>query len=67
MPKQAKKQQETKDPTPLAVAESEDSSAKSSIVPSSSSSSCSEKDLEASEAREVPIANYQHFCGIYFF
>ena len=67
MPKPAKKQQESKDPTPLAVVESEDSSAKSSLVPSSSSSSCSEKEPDASEAREVPKAKYQYFCRIYFF
>ena len=68
MPKPAKNQEENKDPTPLAVVESEDSSAKSSIVPSSSSSSCSEKEHDASAvASEVPIANYQHFCRIYFF
>ena len=68
LPKPAKNHQENKDPTPLAVVESEDSSAKSSIVPSSSSSSCSEKEHEASEvASEVPIAKYQHFCWIYFF
>ena len=68
MSKLAKSQQENKDPTPLAVVESEDSSAKSSIVPSSSSSSCSEKEHDASEvASEVPIAKYQHFCWIYFF
>ena len=72
MPKPAKNQQENKDPTPLAVVESEESSAKSSIVPSSSSSSISEKEHEArtvaSEvASEVPIAKYQNFCRIYFF
>ena len=70
LPKPAKKQQESKDPTPLAVVESEDSSAKSSIVPSSSSSSCSEKEHDASAVASevpIPIAKYQHFCRIYFF
>ena len=65
MPELAKNQQEKpKDPTPLDVFESEESSTKSSIVPSSSSSSCSEKEQEVNE---VSIAKMSQFLWDLFF
>ena len=64
MPPLAKTQQEKQKIPSSQLDESEESSRKSSAVPSSRSSICSEKEQEASE---VPIAKCLNFCRIFIF
>ena len=64
MPPLAKTQQEKQKIPSSQLDESEESSPKSSAVPSPRSSICSEKEQEASE---VPIAKCLNFCRIYIF